>query len=81
MGRVANRIANASFDLDGTHYNLSVNDPPNSLHGGNIGFSRRSWSILRSEVDDNGFQTVKLGLTSASGEEVIVSLYVRTLMH
>jgi aldose 1-epimerase len=33
MGRVANRIANARFSLDGTEYKLSANNGPNHLHG------------------------------------------------
>ena len=34
VGRVANRIANAKFTLNGTQYNVTPNDRPNSLHGG-----------------------------------------------
>jgi aldose 1-epimerase len=33
MGRVANRIAGASFTLDGVRYRLSPNNGPNHLHG------------------------------------------------
>ena len=69
VGRVANRIANATFSLGNKHYKLTANDPPNSLHGGVWGFSRKSWDILRSEVNDNGYQAVKLGVISNSGDE------------
>jgi len=34
VGRYANRIANASFTLDGKTYTLPKNDGPNTLHGG-----------------------------------------------
>src|SRR5262249_543727 len=38
VGRYANRIARGQFDLDGQTYHLPVNNGPNTLHGGTIGF-------------------------------------------
>lgn len=43
IGRCANRIAGASFTLDGTTWQLDVNEPPNHLHGGFQGFHRQCW--------------------------------------
>ncbi len=44
VGRYANRIADASFLLDGRRYRLDANDGPNQLHGGAMGLSWRAWS-------------------------------------
>lgn len=43
-GRYANRIANATFSLEGKEFHLSANEGSNTLHGGKEGFDRRNWS-------------------------------------
>ena len=50
VGRVANVIRNAKFELDGRVYKLTPNDPPHHLHGGAQSFSNTVWEVLeRSE--------------------------------
>ena len=44
VGRYGNRIALASFNLNGQVYQLSPNDHGNTLHGGEVGFDRKNWS-------------------------------------
>lgn len=46
VGRVANRIANGAFSLNGREYVLDRNDNNiNSLHGGSMGLNRRTWKV------------------------------------
>ena len=68
VGRYANRIGKAQFELNGEVYKLSANEGRNQLHGGNdnLSYSKRAWSAnvisencvefsLHSPHGDNGF--------------------------
>lgn len=67
VGRVANRIADATFELDGEVYHLSANENTTSLHGGKVGFSNRIWKgHVFTEGEDSG---VMLRYESPDGEE------------
>lgn len=67
IGRFANRIAGARFSLDGKSYTLSLNDKPNSLHGGAQGFDKRPWAI--ESVQSGPSAAVTMTLTSAAGDQ------------
>lgn len=45
IGRCANRIGNAKFSLNGVEYTLLANNGPNCLHGGEVQFGDREWTI------------------------------------
>ncbi len=49
VGRVANRIGGAAFELNGKSYPLAANSGPNCLHGGVRGFNQAVWQAR--EVD------------------------------
>ena len=44
IGRHANRIENAEFELNGQTYHLAKNDGNNHLHGGMKGFDKVVWT-------------------------------------
>lgn len=61
-GRIANRVRDGRFTLDGRTYQLDRNKGPHHIHGGSRGFGKRLWSL---EADDT---TARLTLTSPDGE-------------
>jgi len=67
VGRYANRIAGGKFTLDETDYRLAVNNGPNHLHGGIVGFNRRMWTA--SSVESRTGNGVKFEYSSPDGEE------------
>src|SRR5580698_11508377 len=53
-GRVAGRITDSRFNLEGKTYELSRNDPPNHLHGGGQGFDKKIWTATSVDHLDGG---------------------------
>ena len=67
IGRYGNRIAKGKFALDGKEYQLFLNNGPNSLHGGQVGFNRRVWKA--EELKDKDGAAVRFSYLSKDGEE------------
>ena len=63
VGRVANRIGGACFELNGKRYPLAANNGPNCLHGGVHGFNEAVWEAR----EGNG--ALVLTHVSPDGEE------------
>ena len=68
IGRVANRIAGAQFELDGTTYRLAANNGKNTIHGGRKGFAQSVWTVGDVSTK-NSESSVKLAYLSKDGEE------------
>ena len=67
VGRFANRITKGRFTLDGKPYTLAVNNGPNHLHGGKMGFDRFVWT--GEAIDAKDGPSVRFTRRSPDGEE------------
>jgi aldose 1-epimerase len=67
IGRYANRIGGAMFELNGVTYHLPANNNGNTLHGGPNGFHTKLWSASSSVGPDG--PAVTFSYTSPDGEE------------
>lgn len=87
IGRYANRIAGANFELDGQTIQLPANDSENCLHGGPTGWQYQVYEvveadeshvkILRDSPDgDNGFPgNVKAYVTYTLTDDNAIDIY------
>ena len=65
VGRCANRIAGARFELEGREVLLAANEGRHHLHGGRRGFDRRAWTAYF----DPDAASVSFTRNSPAGEE------------
>jgi len=68
IGRVANRIANARFTLDGVEYQLDANSGRNQIHGGRNGFGRRVWQSQMLPPGEHD-ASVRFTISSPDGDD------------
>jgi aldose 1-epimerase len=66
IGRYGNRIAKGQFTIGTNHYQLDINNDPNSLHGGFKGFDKFVWDA--AQVPGNNTVGLRLSRTSRAGE-------------
>lgn len=67
VGRFGNRIAHGTFTLNDSTYHLYLNDGPNTLHGGKVGFDKKIWDVSPFTTDST--EGLKLHYLSKDGEE------------
>jgi aldose 1-epimerase len=67
VGRIANRIKDAKFTLEGKTYTLAANDGANTLHGGKKGWDKVVWNADAKETDRG--PSIKFTYVSKDGEE------------
>jgi len=65
VGRVANRIAEGRFSLDGKEYTLAQNNGSNALHGGLVGLDKVLWEAVTDETEGS----VTFSYLGRDGEE------------
>ena len=68
LGRYANWIDHGRFRLHGNAYQITLTDPPNTIHGGKRGFDKRLWSVQPQAVSGPSV-AARLSYVSADGEE------------
>ena len=66
VGRYANRIGGASFELNGKTYTLAKNDGNNTLHGGPGGYHQVLWT---AETQDGEEPSIIFTHESPDGDE------------
>lgn len=67
IGRFGNRIAKGHLEIDGKTYQMAINNGPNHLHGGEIGFDRRLFDTETFQTENQA--GVKLTYFSPDLEE------------
>lgn len=65
IGRFGNRIAKGKFTIDDKQYASSINNPPNTLHGGKAGFSEVVWNAAMP--DDHTIEFTRLSKDMEEG--------------
>ncbi len=66
VGRYGNRIAKGKFLIDSIEYTLAINNGPNHLHGGVVGFDKAVWEPT---VENDSVPSLLLSYLSKDGEE------------
>lgn len=76
LGRIANRIKNGTFSLDGTEYHIPKNQKGlYTLHGGDIGYDQRNWTVLASTPSSVTFQLYDAAFQGFPGDVITQATY------
>ena len=76
VGRVANRVKNGMFEVEGKEYTLARNNGNNTLHGGLKGFDKHNW-LASVEHDSVVFTYLSQGGEEGFPGDFLVSVKYR----
>ena len=68
IGRYANWINHGRFSLNGHPYQITLSDPPQTIHGGKVGFDKRVWQV-KPQLRSGKSISALLTYISPDGEE------------
>lgn len=68
IGRVANRIKNAEFHVNGKSYQVAANEGKNHIHGGKKGWGKKTFSGPKP-INRDGKEGVLFTYVSPDGDE------------
>ncbi|CAF9920767.1 hypothetical protein IMSHALPRED_004997 [Imshaugia aleurites] len=77
VGRYANRIKNGTFTVQGvtSHIPENEHDGEDTLHGGNVGYDQRNWTVVSSNTSSITFSLVDLGYEGFPGTVITYATY------
>ncbi|EKV06401.1 Aldose 1-epimerase, putative [Penicillium digitatum] len=76
LGRIANRVKNGTFTLDGTEYHIPKNQGGlYTLHGGDLGYDQRNWTVLASSPSSVTFQLYDAAFQGFPGDVITQATY------
>lgn len=67
IGRIAGRISNGCFTIDGMKFNLQANNFNANLHGGPFGFNNQIWNV--KEIIEENYAALELSYLSPDGDQ------------
>jgi aldose 1-epimerase len=80
VGRYANRIKNGTFSVNGQTYHIPENEHggEDTLHGGNIGYDQRNWSVVSNTTNSITFALYDEAFEGFPGNVLNVATYTVT---
>lgn len=78
VGRYGNRIAHGTFHIGGAEYHIPLNNGPNALHGGTVGFDQKVWT---ARILPDGVEMALVSPDGDMGFPGTLTAHVRYTLH
>jgi len=77
VGRYANRIKNGTFTVQGVTSHIPENEHggEDTLHGGNVGYDQRNWTVVSSNASSITFSLLDQGYDGFPGTVITYATY------